>query len=440
MKKKLDIEENFKFHKGDRITLGCSAGPDSMALFDMLLKIRDKYDLFLVCAHVNHNVRRESIEEEAYLRDFCQTHHVFYETMTIEKYGDDNFHNEARNIRYHFFDEVMHQYHANYLMTAHHADDLMETILMRISRGSNLKGYSGFRMIVEKNGYQIVRPLLFFTKSELEEYDEQNQVKYFIDASNLQTKYTRNRYRKEVLPFLKKEDANIHKKFIKFSDVLAEADCYIEKEMQKAYRRVFINDKLQIDLFLKEDPFLQKEILYFLLSQFYQDDLILVNDKHIELLYQLVTSKRANLTYNLPNEVVAVKSYNECYIERIPDFISKYEIEFSSIALLPNGHVIEQVKETDDNSNFICRLNSKEICLPLMIRTRKMGDRMSIKGLNGTKKVKDIFINSKIDSRKREMWPIVVDSRGVIVWLPGLKKSKFNKTKSESYDIIMKYR
>ena len=75
-----------------------------------------------------------------------------------------------------------------------------------------------------------------------------------------------------------------------------------------------------------------------------------------------------------------------------------------------------------------------------MIRTRKMGDRMSIKGLNGTKKVKDIFINSKIDSRKREMWPIVVDSRGVIVWLPGLKKSKFNKTKSESYDIIMKYR
>lgn len=441
MKKEvLNIEKNFSFTKGLKIVIGCSGGPDSMALFDMLLKLRDKYELYLICAHVNHNLRRESIEEEAYLRDMCKQHHIVFEPLTIEKYGEDNFHNEARNIRYHFFDEIVKKYHADILMTAHHADDLIETILMRISRGSNLQGYSGFHQIVEKDDYKIVRPFIFFTKEQLEDYDRTNHVKYYIDRSNSENKYTRNRYRKEILPFLKKEDANVHRKFIKFSEVLYEANCYIEKETIKATARVVKKGKLQINLFLNEEEFIQREILYSFLAKFYQDDLILVNDRHIDLLYSLIHSKRANLTYNLPNEVVAVKSYNECFLERRPDFIGKYEIEFASFAELPNGHIIEKIMDTSENSNFICRLDSSEIELPLIIRTRKFGDRMFIKGLNGTKKIKDIFIDCKVESRKRELWPIVTDSTGKIVWLPGLKKSKFNKTKSENYDIIMKYR
>ncbi len=439
-KNNLNIENNFPFEKGQKIVIGCSGGPDSMALFDMLLKLREKYQLFLICAHVNHNLRKESIEEEAYLRKFCKDHFVFYETMTIEKYGEDNFHNEARTIRYHFFDGVIDKYHADILMTAHHADDLIETVLMRISRGSSLQGYSGFHSIVEKENYRIARPLITFTKDELEKYNEVNHVKYFIDKSNAESKYTRNRYRKEVLPFLKREDAYVHEKFLKFSEVLYQANSYIEKETKKAEKRVLFDHRLKIDAFLKEDVFIQKEILYSLMSEFYQDDLILVSDKHIDLLYQLITSKRANLTYNLPNEVLAIKSYDECYLERRPNFLSTYEIEFSSFAKLPNGHVIERINETSENSNFICRLDSSEIRLPLIIRTRKIGDKMAVKGLDGTKKLKDIFINSKVDVKKRELWPVVVDARGIIVWLPGLKKSKFNKTKSESYDIIMKYR
>lgn len=436
----LKIEEVFPFENGMRIVIGCSGGPDSMALFDMLLKIRRKYQLSLICAHVNHNLRKESIEEEAYLREFCKEHQVVYQTMTIEKYGEDNFHNEARTIRYHFFEDVVHHYQADILMTAHHADDLMETILMRITRGSNLRGYSGFHLVVQKSDYKIVRPLIHFTKKELEDYNLSHHVPYFIDRSNLSSKYTRNRYRREVLPFLKKEDIHVHEKFLKFSEVLMNANTYLEKEVLKAYQRVTYEGELSISLFLKEDKFIQREILYLLLAKFYQDDLILVSDRHIDLLYRLITSKRANLTYNLPNEVVVVKSYDVCYLERKPDFLSTYEIEFESFADLPNGHVIEKIADTPENSNFICRLDSREVQLPLIIRTRKIGDKMTIKGLNGTKKLKDIFINSKVDAKKREFWPVVVDASGKIVWLPGLKKSKFNKTKSESYDIIMKYR
>ena len=92
------IDDIFEFRQNDRIVIGCSSGPDSMALVDMLLKIRDKYNLFLVIAHVNHNVRKESYEEAEFLKDYCFINKLLFESMVIEEYGDDNFHNEARNI------------------------------------------------------------------------------------------------------------------------------------------------------------------------------------------------------------------------------------------------------------------------------------------------------------------------------------------------------
>ena len=252
------IDHEFKFHKGDIIVVGCSTGPDSMALMDMLLKIRLKYDLSLICAHVNHNIRKESYDEAIFMQEYCKKNDICFETMLIEHYGDDNFHNEARNIRYSFFEKIVAKYNANYLMTAHHGDDLIETILMRIVRGSNLNGYSGFKKIVDMGTYHLVRPLISFTKDELLEYDNLNNVPYFIDSSNSKMKYTRNRYRKVVLPFLKEEDKNVHKKFYKFSENLICASEFIEKSIRayqwyapacfNMYRRDFL---LQNELFFK---------------------------------------------------------------------------------------------------------------------------------------------------------------------------------------------
>lgn len=435
----LKIEKDFKFNIKDTIVIGCSTGPDSMALLDMLMKIRDKYQLSLIVAHVNHNVRKESKEEEQFIKKFCEDNNLLFESMTIEEYGDDNFHNEARNIRYNFFEMLVEKYEANYLMTAHHGDDLIETILMRIVRGSNLNGYSGFKEIVEMDNYKIIRPLIHYTKKELEQYDKENNVKYYIDSSNDKDKYTRNRYRKYILPFLKEEEENVHLKFLKFSKNLSEANRFIEKERDKAIERVFLDNKIVLNKFLIEDSFIQKEILYYLLSEFYQDDLILVNDKHINLILNLINNRKANCFVNLPNEVVAYKSYNMLELRRETSEITSYEIEFDSYATLPNKHSIEKIDNTSDNSNNICRLNSKEILLPLIIRTRKFGDKINVKGLNGSKKVKEIFIDKKIALEKREEWPVVTDSQGIIVWIPGLKKSKFDKKKNESYDIILRY-
>lgn len=433
------IDEIFEFHDQDRIVVGCSTGPDSMALVDMLLKIREKYHLTIIIAHVNHNVRKESYQEAEFLKDYCEKNDLIFESMIIENYGDDNFHNEARNIRYRFFDSVVHKYDANYLMTAHHGDDLMETILMRMVRGSNLSGYVGFRAMVNMDDYVLARPLISYTKQELEEYDKENNVPYFVDKSNSKDTYTRNRYRKYVLPFLKEEEKDVHLKFLKFSNTLEEAGKFIEKTRNKALSRVMDGEKIQIDAFLEEDPYIQREILYYLLSEFYQDDLILLGDKHIDLILHLIHSNKSNSYINLPNDVIARKNYNTFEILKEIDVIASYEIECDKIVHLPNNHQIERLLETDDNSNNICRLNSEDITLPLIVRTRRVGDRIAVKGLHGTKKVKDIFIDKKIPLLDRDLWPIVMDSKGTIVWIPGIKKSKFDKKKNESYDIILKY-
>ena len=212
------IKNSIGLKSGDAIVVGVSGGPDSMTLLHVLKSLKKELDIRIICAHVNHNQRKESDEEEAYVREYCRKNDILFECIKIEKWGDDNFENEARSVRYKFFEELVENFNAKFLMTAHHADDLIETIMMRIVRGSTLKGYSGFSKVVKKDNYKIVRPFITLTKDEIMEYAEKNDIKYFIDSSNLEDKHTRNRYRHQLLPFLKKENPNVHKKFLKFSE------------------------------------------------------------------------------------------------------------------------------------------------------------------------------------------------------------------------------
>ncbi len=427
--------------EGDVVVIGCSGGPDSMALMDFLMKFRKKLNLSLICAHVNHKVRVESDNEMQWLEEFCKKNNIIFEGMCIYNYGDDNFHNEARNIRYQFFEETIKKYNAKYLMTAHHGDDLIETILMRIVRGSTLNGYSGFKKIVTKDEYYIVRPLVYVTKDEILKYDSDNKISYVIDKSNFSSKYTRNRYRKIVLPFLKEEDKNVHLKFLKYSNMLSEYDEYMNKEANRLLKKVYNNKEkyIDVDKFKILDSVIQNKIITNLLRDYYEDDLILISDVHTNLIIDLICSNRPNSKIYLPNSVIAVKSYSKFYFETETSQIDNYEIDLFDSANLPNGKNIKIIEVASANDNNYCRLCSKDIVLPLRVRTRRSGDRMKVKGLNGSKKVKDIFIDSKIPISKRDLWPIVVDSKDTIVWIPGLKKSKFDVSKNKKCDIILKY-
>ena len=420
------------------VVIACSGGPDSMCLLKMVLDIKDNKNLEVICAHVNHKMRKESEEEAVFVKEYCKKHNAIFEYMEITNYDDDNFHNQARIKRYDFFKKLLKKYNADYLLTAHHGDDLIETILMRIVRGSNLKGFIGFKKESEFYDYKILRPLINVSKEEIEKYNHDNNIPYRVDKSNEKDKYTRNRYRHQILPFLKSEDKDVHKKFLKFSRELIKFDDFLANYMSNLLTEIIKDDTLNISLFSKQDEFIQRKIIEYMIDIIQEDDLFYIEDKHIDLILDLLKSNKSNSRIVLPNGFVGEKNYNSFIIKKV-DQINDYCIKLEDEVKLVNGYKIFKTKNSQEKSNYVIRLNSEEIKLPLYVRNRKDGDKIRIKNLEGSKKIKDIFIDSKINLRDRNMWPVVVDSSDTIIWLPGLKKSEFDKKNKEKYDIIIRY-
>ena len=209
------------FKKNDTIIVACSGGPDSMCLLDVIKAYKESFNLKIICAHVNHGLRAESEEEANFVKNFCDKNNIVFEYMKINTYKNGKFtEEEGRKKRYTFLDDLANKHNANYIMTAHHGDDLIETVLMRITRGSNLKGYAGITMISKHKNYSVIRPLLNLTKRDIFEYIKSKHIEYVLDKSNEDEKYTRNRYRKQMLPFLKKEDEQVHLKFLKYRNCM----------------------------------------------------------------------------------------------------------------------------------------------------------------------------------------------------------------------------
>ena len=290
-----------------------------------------------------------------------------------------------------------------------------------------------------KKNYKILRPLIEVTKDEIIKYLDNKQIKYFTDYTNLEEEHTRNRYRKYILPRLKKEDKNVHLKFLKFSNLLQSYDEFIKKETNKIIKDVYKDTKINIIKFNGLDEIIKINVIYYILEEKYHNDLKNINNNHIELILDLIKSDKKNTFIDLPGNIKLIKKYEYLEFKYDDNKTVDYKIELDNSNKLPNGYKIDIVETADSNSNYICRLNKDDITLPLYIRNRIDGDKIEIKNLNGSKKVKDIFIDKKINLEERNMWPIVVDANNVVVWLPGLKKSKFDKQKSQKYDIILKY-
>lgn len=428
--------EKFIPNEEENIVVGCSAGPDSMALLHYLIhNTKNK----IICCHINHNVRKESKEEEKYLKNYCQKQNIPFEVYKIEKYQEKNFENEARIKRYNFYEKTLKKYNSHYLFLAHHGDDLIETIIMKINRGSNLEGYAGIKEISKQKDYTIIRPFLSYTKEDLLDYDERNNIEYFIDKTNLDTTYTRNRIRANILPVLKKENKDIHKQFLKYSKVLLEYNTYIEEVIKEKENSIYKDNVLDLNLFKKEKTFIQKNILYHILNNTYQNISNIITDNHINNILKIINSPTPNLSIDLPKNKQIIKTYNKLIIkekEKNPPLSYKVSLQEENIF---GSILIKKINKTSENGNDICRLNTKNITLPLYFRNKLPGDKISLYNSPGTKKVSDIFIDKKVSKEKRETYPILVDANDQIIWIPNLKKSKFNSNSEEFYDIILKY-
>lgn len=424
--------------KNKYVVAAISGGPDSMLLLDILLTLKDKMNFKIVVSHVHHNLRKESDEEALKVEEFCKKNNIIFEMKKIEKYPNNKFSEEiARKIRYEFFDSVINKYNSDILFTAHHGDDLIETILMRLTRGSNLKGYAGFEVISYDRGYKIAKPLIFLTKQQIKEKLNEKDIWYAVDMSNNSEKYTRNRYRKKILPELKKENNNVHKKFYEFSERLLLVNNYLTKQVDKYYSDIVNNNEINIELFNKLDYIIKVLLLEKYLKEIYKDNINLINNKHVEIILDYIANK-INCKFDLPFNNIGIIEYNKFKIikQNINDY---YEYTFYDEIKLPSGKRIFIDNNTKDKSNFVIHLDSSTVKLPFHVRCKKDGDFMIIKNMNGKKKVSDIFTDSKIPKEVRSSYPIVTDDTGEIIWIPGVKKSHFDMKKDEKYDIILKY-
>ncbi|MDO4963079.1 MAG: tRNA lysidine(34) synthetase TilS [bacterium] len=432
-----NLLENLKLNN-KTVVAAISGGPDSMLLLNILINLREKLNINIVVAHVHHNLRKESDFEASKLKDICIENNLIFEFKKIEKYPNDKFTEEsARIIRYNFFDEVVSKYKTDILFTAHHSDDLMETILMRITRGSTIKGYAGFETISTDRGYKIIKPLIFLTKDEILNELSLNNSWYAIDMSNKSLKYTRNRYRNKVLPILKEENNSVSSKFLEFNNKLLMADNYIKKESLKEYKKLCIENTLDILNFKKLDSILKIYVLEKYLDDVYKDNIILLNYKHINIILSAI-EKKNNCTLDLPNNKIGIIEYGKFIIIDKKENID-YDYTFDNYIKLPNNKIIKIDNNTSLTTNYVIHLNSADIKFPLHVRNRRAHDRMTVKNMTGSIKINDIFTNSKIPKEQRDAYPIVTDDNGNIIWIPGVKKSKFDRKKDKKYDIILKY-
>ncbi len=433
MDKTLEFLKTLAIPLDSYIILGCSGGKDSMCLLDLLCKNGYK----VVVAHVDHNIRKESPADLKFVASEAAKRNMPFESIRLEKGTFDEAY--YRKKRYDFYKELCSKYKTEYIATAHHGDDLIETVLMRLVRGSNLKGYMGFSKVYSENGLTYIKPLIFYTKKEIEEYDELNGIPSVHDSTNDLDSYTRNRYRHQILPFFKNETPKVHAKFLKFSEELEETTNFIDKLVQDASIKAYKDGRIDVQKFLELDSFLQKKLLERVLKDKYGDSIVKIKEIHIQNILKNISSGK-NFSIDLPEGYTITKEYGNINIfKKENSQKAPYKILLEEHTVLPTGGVIRYAANDEDTSNYTIRLNSKDLNLPLYIRTRREGDVMAVKNLAGTKKVKTIFIDEKIDKRLRDDWPILVDATDTILWIPGLKKSKFDISFKEKYDIILRY-
>lgn len=419
--------------KNTSLVVACSGGPDSMCLLDLVTKLKDELNLNIIVAHVNHKLRSESEEEAKMVENYAKENNITFELLEITDYINGNFTEEdARKRRYNFFNEIIKKYQASALLTAHHGDDLIETILMRLTRGSNLSGYIGIKEISQTDNYKTLRPLLTITKDEIVNYLKENNVPYRLDKTNEELKHTRNRYRHIVLPFLKKENPKVHEKYLKFSKELIEYDNFVNTYIKD--KKFIVDNSIVINKVSSEIDFIKRKCLELLIKDIQKKDYFDVSDEQMNNLMKLYN--QSNKTIDLNNNYMGVNSYGKIYIKKKENKVLNEIVLDKDIKL--EDYIFYYNSQDGDNSNSCIYLNTSEITLPLKIRGVLPGDKMKIKNLNGSKKISDIFIDGKVPKDKRSTYPILVDSQNRVLWVPNLKKSQFSKDKSQKYDIIIR--
>lgn len=262
------IEKYNMLEKGDKIVVGVSGGPDSMTLLHILQKYKEKYNIEIFVAHINHMIRENAKIDEKYVEDYCKKNNIqcyikradVVAKAQIDKNGVEE---AGREVRYNFFNEVLKRTNSNKIAIAHNLNDNSETVIMNCLRGTGLAGLKG----IEPKRGKYIRPLIESSREEIEKYCAQNNINPRHDESNDDTTYTRNKIRNIIIPYLKKEfNPNIIAGISRLSNIVKEEQEYLIKETKIAYDEVIIDEKentiiYNVRKFNEKDIVIQKRLI-----------------------------------------------------------------------------------------------------------------------------------------------------------------------------------
>lgn len=452
------IKEQQLIKQDSTVLVGVSGGPDSLALLHFLSSLKQTYHLRLIVVSIDHMLRGEASKADlAYVQSVCVEWQLEFVSIQVDvnAYKIENkvgTQIAARTLRYAAFAQQMEKYQADFLALGHHGDDQVETMIMSLTRTTNLSALTGIPVKRSFSHGQIIRPFLGVTKKEIETYCGTHQLQPRIDASNQEAYYTRNDIRLNVVPKLKRNNQKIQHTIQLLSKSLQEDEAYITKAAEKAMREfVYFNeaDKIvtfSIKKFNEHSVSLQRRIYRLILNYLYKELPDQLTYIHEELFLTLFGVGTSNKTIDFPNELILERSYDQAiiYYQQQAKFAEQLHIlipEVPSTITLPNGATLTakyaDTRMTELPNTYF--FSQGQVTFPLHIRNRKQGDRMSWRGLQGTKKLKDVFIDEKVPRKKRDEMYVITDDNDEIIWVIDLKKGKLTSQDATRPFVLLEY-
>lgn len=453
------IEKNM-IKKGDKILIALSGGPDSIALTHVLYTLKEYFDIQLFAAHINHCVRgHEADEDEDYAKEFCGRLNIPFFSLRIDinklaKNKGISTEMAGREARYDFFNKVKKENNIDKIALAHNSNDQAETLLMRIMRGTGIQGLIGIKPVRDE---YYIRPILCIDRTKIEEYCQGNNLMPRIDKTNLETIYSRNKVRLELIPYIKDNfNEDIVDTLNRLSETIEKDNDFLEHITSKYFNEYIKinNGEIIIDkgVFSLHEAMITRVIRRAL--ERLTGDLVNFEKVHIYDIIKL-NKQGTGKSINLPKGVLAQNIYGDLVLSFLnkKSVNSKTEFKISQELLskdvLSNGITLNEnilgysvslklISNNDinlKNNNFTKYFDIGEDIESIVIRNRQDGDRFNPYGMMGTKKLKDIFIDLKVRKDLRDNIPLVLINEK-IAWIVGYRVSNAFKVSRNSRNIL----
>ncbi len=422
------INKNFSILANKKLIVAISGGLDSMVLLHLFQNLNQE----IAVAHCNFQLRGlESFEDQNFVQQYASANDI---PIFVTQFDTENFAKDyklsiqvaARNLRYDWFYELLDSKNYDYVLTAHHADDDLETFIINLSRGTGLDGLIG----IPSQNDNIIRPLLIFTRQEIEEYAKKNNIKWREDSSNSSDKYLRNKVRINIIPLLKELNPNFISSFQKTQNYLQESKIMVEDATIMIYQQVAkeVGDNIHFDLLKLRTLPNYKSYLYQWLQEF---GFTAWHD-----IYDLVDSQSGKKVYS--NGYQLLKSRNYFILSPITELKNEvYYIEKNQLGIkVPLNLSIFQVKHISNSNQNTIFVDAEKLKFPLILRKFQKGDSFQPFGMNGkSKKISKFFKDEKLSIlEKQSIWILCSDT--LIVWIIGLRQDERFKIEKTTQNIL----